>query len=178
MATNLFHFPVRWGRRRRWTIRVTVTENLALSVCLFYVSRELSQIFCSPVKEVKTRSTSQDGETTTQQLQHFFRCPSISWFQVVSERLIHLFLQLGHLRVFQIFLGYIQSFNFKLTCAQMLDVRSSALVSPNDFPGQSRGTRYPQDFHVVKIDKNDFKVQPLWGEQVPEKPKSNAASVW
>ena len=32
----------------------------------------------------------------------FFRCPSISWFQVVSERLIHLFLQLGHLRVFQI----------------------------------------------------------------------------
>ena len=62
----------------------------------------------------------------------------------------------------------------------MLDVRSSALVSPNDFPGQSRGTRYPQDFLVVKIDNNDFKesqVQPVRGEQVPEKPKSNAASV-
>ena len=48
-----------------------MTENVALSVCLFYVSRELSQIFCSAVKEVKTRSTSQDGETTTQQLYHF-----------------------------------------------------------------------------------------------------------
>ena len=71
MAKNLFHFLVMWGRRRRWTIRVTVTENVALSVCLFYVSRELSQIFCSAVKEVKTRSTSQDGETTTQQLYHF-----------------------------------------------------------------------------------------------------------
>ena len=62
----------------------------------------------------------------------------------------------------------------------MLDVRSSALVSPNDFPGQSREARYPQDCLAVKIDKNDFKesqVQPVRGEQVPEKPKSNAASV-
>ena len=62
----------------------------------------------------------------------------------------------------------------------MLDVRSSALVSPNGLPGQSRGTRYSQDFLVVKIDNNDFKesqVEPVRGEQVLEKPKSNAASV-
>ena len=62
----------------------------------------------------------------------------------------------------------------------MLDVRSSALVSPNDFPGQSRGTRYPQDFLVIKIDKNDFKVSQIrqvWGEQAPEKPKWNAARL-
>ena len=32
-----------------------------------------------------------------------FRCPIISWFQVVSQSVIHLFLQLGHLRVFQIY---------------------------------------------------------------------------
>ena len=43
-----------------------------------------------------------------------------------------------------------------------------------------REARYPQDCLVVKIDKNDFKVsqiQPVLGEQVPEKPKSNAAPV-
>lgn len=62
----------------------------------------------------------------------------------------------------------------------MLDVRSSAFLSPNDLQGQYRGTKYPQDFLVVKIDNNDFKesqVQPVRGERVPEKPKSNAASV-
>ena len=32
-----------------------------------------------------------------------FRCASISWFQVVTESVIHLFLQLAHLRVFQIY---------------------------------------------------------------------------
>ena len=44
-----------------------------------------------------------------------------------------------------------------------------------------REARYAQNYLVVKIDKNDFKVsqiQPVWGEQVLEKPKSNAASVW
>ena len=43
-----------------------------------------------------------------------------------------------------------------------------------------REARYPQDCLAVKIDKNDFKetqVQPVRGEQVPEKPKSYAASV-
>ena len=34
----------------------------------------------------------------------FFRCASISWFEIVSQWLIHLFLKLAHLRVFQIIL--------------------------------------------------------------------------
>ena len=37
------------------------------------------------------------------QLTAIFRCASISWFQVVTKWVSHLFLQLAHLRVFQIF---------------------------------------------------------------------------
>ena len=35
-----------------------------------------------------------------------FRCASISWFQVVSQPVINLFLQLAHLRVFQSYLYF------------------------------------------------------------------------
>ena len=71
MATNLFQLPSEVRKKETLDNKSHRDGNVALSVCLFYVSRELSEIFCSAVKEVKTRSTSQDGETTTQQLQHF-----------------------------------------------------------------------------------------------------------
>ena len=51
--------------------------------------------------------------TTEQSLVNgIFRCASISWFQVVSQWVTHLSLQLAHLRVFQIL------FFLKKTCSQ------------------------------------------------------------
>ena len=53
---------------------------------------------------------------------YIFRCASISWFQVVTKSVIHLFLQLAHLRVFQIFFRCASISWFQVVSQSVIDV--------------------------------------------------------
>ena len=93
----------------------------------------------------------------------FFRCASISWFQVVSEWVIDIFLQLAHLRVFQIILQHLlQSIATALTARR--SGRRRSWKGRNPLPASTLLLPSPRKSIAVRsaFQSSAFYIHYLW----------------